>query len=145
MHHGSPWFRLTLCILATWRASHLVAHEDGPFDVIIRLRARTGDGMLGRLMDCPYCVSLWLAAPAAWLLGGPLPEWCVAWLAISGGAALVEKLWRAAGELPEAATDSRLEGLEGGEGDGMLRTEARSDDQAGDVHDGVHEEVHDSR
>ena len=30
MHDGSLWFRFTLCVLATWRVSCLVAHEYGP-------------------------------------------------------------------------------------------------------------------
>jgi hypothetical protein len=79
-------------------SAHLVAHEDGPFDVVVRLRWRAGNGMLGRLMDCPYCLSLWIAAPAALLLipvsafTKHVPEWTAAWLAISGGASLLEKL-----------------------------------------------------
>ena len=119
MHDWSPWFRLTLCVLATWRVSHLVASEDGPFDGIVRLRARAGDGMLGRLMDCPYCLSLWIAAPAALLLGRQFPEWCAAWLAISGGASLLEKLSRSIGN--------------GDHEDVMLRTEARIDETVEDA------------
>lgn len=92
MREWSPWFLLVVCVLATWRLSHLVAREDGPFDAVLRLRARAGDGMLGRLMDCPYCLSIWFAAPAALLLAHRLPEWCAAWLAISGGASLLERL-----------------------------------------------------
>lgn len=120
MQDASPWFFLTLCVLATWRASHLVAHEDGPFDLIVRLRARAGDGMLGRLMDCPYCLSLWFAAPAALLLAPRFPEWCVAWLAISGGSSLLEKFLPSAGA-PKGAHD-----------DALLRTETRFDDDLED-------------
>jgi hypothetical protein len=115
VHHASPWFLLTLCVLATWRLSHLVASEDGPFDLIVRLRARAGDGMLGKLMDCPYCLSLWIAAPAALLLTTRFPEWCVAWLAISGGSSLLEKLARSA-DRPEGSENA------------LLRTETRPDD-----------------
>ena len=61
----SEWLRLILAVLATWRLSRLVAFEDGPWDAVARLRRLTGDGMLGHLMDCPYCLSLWFAAPAA--------------------------------------------------------------------------------
>jgi hypothetical protein len=46
--------RIALAILATWRVAHLLAREDGPFDLVLRARARAGDGVLGRLMDCPY-------------------------------------------------------------------------------------------
>ena len=91
MSEWSLWFRLTIAVLATWRVTHLIAREDGPFDVMARLRIRAGDGAFGRLMDCPYCLSLWIAIPFAFLLGhGPL-EWCASWLAISGGASLAER------------------------------------------------------
>lgn len=90
MSDWSPWFRLTLAVLATWRVAHLVAREDGPFDVIVRIRARAGAGLWGRLMDCPYCLSIWVAAPAASLLASTVAAWFVAWLAIAGGASLLE-------------------------------------------------------
>lgn len=92
MSDWSPWFRLVLAILATWRVAHLVAREDGPFEIIVRLRARVGNGVLGALMDCPYCLSMWVAIPFAFLLGQGLAAWLTAWLAISGGASLCERL-----------------------------------------------------
>lgn len=123
----SPWFRLTLAILATWRVSHLIASEDGPFDVIVRLRQRAGDGVLGQLMDCPYCLSLWIAAPLALLLADSAGAWCVAWLAISGGSSLLEKLSRSPGPRNLAA-ESTLFSLNGDSDDVMLRTKTREDD-----------------
>jgi len=92
MSEWSAWFRFVVAVLATWRLAHLVAREDGPFDVIVRIRARAGEGALGRLMDCPYCLSLWFAMPFALSLGRGVVAWCVAWLAISGGASLLERL-----------------------------------------------------
>lgn len=87
----SPWLRFVLCVLATWRVARLVAHEDGPWDVILHLRRRAGSGMLGRLMDCPYCVGVWAAAGFALALStGPL-EWGLAWWGVAGGAALIER------------------------------------------------------
>jgi hypothetical protein len=100
MSDWSPWFRLTIAVLATWRVARLIAHEDGPFDIIVRLRGRAGEGVLGKLMDCPYCLSLWIAAPFALLLGHTVLGWFVAWLAISGGASLIERLAERSGELP---------------------------------------------
>ena len=86
----SGWFGLLVAILATWRVSHLVAREDGPFDLVLKLRQRAGNGPAGRLMDCPYCLSLWVAAPiAAWMAPGWI-EGVLLWLAISGGASLAE-------------------------------------------------------
>jgi hypothetical protein len=86
------WFRFVVAVLATWRVSHLAAREDGPFDIIVRVRARLGAGPLGRLMDCPYCLSLWVAAPFAFAFGSSVTAWVAAWLAVSGGACLAERL-----------------------------------------------------
>ena len=91
MNDWSIWFRFALAVLATWRLAHLVAREDGPFDLIVRARARAGHGAIGRLMDCPYCLSLWMAAPwAFWLASGPV-DLLALWLAVSGGASLLER------------------------------------------------------
>jgi hypothetical protein len=79
-------------VLATWRVTHLLANEDGPADLIVRLRRGLGHGFLGSLMDCFYCLSLWVAAPAALLLSRRPLEWVVSWLALSGGACLLERL-----------------------------------------------------
>jgi hypothetical protein len=84
-----------VAVLATWRISHLIVKEDGPFDVVLRTRARAGTSMLGRLMDCPYCVSVWAALPlAGWLArrgGLPATDVVPVWLAISAGACLLEQ------------------------------------------------------
>src|SRR5262249_47917069 len=85
------WFLLLAVVLATWRLAHLVAHEDGPFDVIVSMRRIAGSGMLGRLMNCPYCLSLWFAAPFAWWMADAWRAGITLWLAISGGACLLER------------------------------------------------------
>jgi hypothetical protein len=103
MDDWSPWFRLTIAVLATWRVAHLVAREDGPFDVIVRLRLRAGAGVVGRLMDCPYCLSLWVAAPFAFLLARTPLAWGAAWLAISGAASLLERFAQRDGGSPPMA------------------------------------------
>jgi len=81
-----------LAVLATWRVTHLLANEDGPADLIVRFRALLGDGLLGKLMDCFYCLSLWVAAPAALFVTRKPLEWLMTWLAISGAACLLERL-----------------------------------------------------
>jgi len=89
-----PWFHFFLSLLATWRIAHLLAYEDGPWDVLVRLRARLGDGPLGRLVDCFQCVSLWVAIPFALIVGRGMLEWALAWLGLSGGACLLDRLGR---------------------------------------------------
>jgi hypothetical protein len=83
---------LVAAILATWRLTHLVAAEDGPWDVVARLRRRAGAGFWGRLMDCFYCLSLWIAFPVAWLVGDDWRSRLIAWPALSGGAILLERV-----------------------------------------------------
>ncbi len=84
-------FQFVVAVLATWRVAHFVAREDGPFDLIVRLRARAGDGALGRLMDCPHCLGLWIAMPFAWWMAETPGGWLAAWLGISGGASLAQR------------------------------------------------------
>ena len=84
--------RLVLGSLATWRMTHLLAEEDGPWDAVVRARAQLGDGQLGALMDCFYCLSLWVAAPAAIGVAPRRRDIPLAWLALSGAACLLERV-----------------------------------------------------
>ena len=59
--------------------------------VVVTLRRAAGEGFFGRLMDCFYCLSLWTAAPVAWVIGATHTERVLLWLAASGGAILVER------------------------------------------------------
>jgi hypothetical protein len=88
------WLHMALAILATWRLSTLLAHDDGPWDLVARLRARLGDGQWGRMLDCFRCVSLWVAAPLAWAVGRDALEQWLAWPALSGAACLLERWQR---------------------------------------------------
>jgi hypothetical protein len=94
--------RFVLAILATWRVTHLLANEDGPADIVFRLRRRLGEGMIGGLMDCFNCLSLWIAAPLALFVSAAPLTWAVSWLALSGGACLLERLGAHAGAAPES-------------------------------------------
>jgi Protein of unknown function (DUF1360) len=83
---------IVLAVLATWRVTHLLANEDGPADVIFRLRRQLGNGFIGSLMDCFNCMSIWVAAPLALYVSTNPLNWFVSWLALSGGACLLERL-----------------------------------------------------
>jgi hypothetical protein len=85
-------FSCVLAVLATWRVTHLLASEDGPADIIFRVRRRLGDGFIGSLMDCFNCMSLWVAAPWGLFVSANPVVWFVTWLALPGGACLLERL-----------------------------------------------------
>ena len=84
--------RFLLAVLATWRVTHLLANEDGPADLIVRIRARLGNSLAGKLMDCFYCLSLWIALPMAFLVTRNPVDLLLTWLALSGAACLLERI-----------------------------------------------------
>ena len=132
----SQWFWFVLALLATWRVTHLISREDGPGDVLLKIRLRLGPGVLGQLMDCFNCLSLWVAAPFAWIVGRNVLEGVLAWLALSGGASLLERTSR------DPVTIRELPDSDGeGDTDGMLWRETRGDTAA----DGTRANVGSSR
>jgi hypothetical protein len=88
------FYWLVLAVLAVWRITHLFHAEDGPWDLLTRFRERLGQGFFGSLLDCFYCLSLWIAAPFAFLLGESIGEQLLLWPALSGGASLLERISR---------------------------------------------------
>lgn len=86
------FYWLAIGILGVWRITHLLQAEDGPWDVIVRLRRLAGKGFWGKLLDCFYCLSLWIAAPFAYILGETIIEQLLLWPALSAGAILAERI-----------------------------------------------------
>ena len=82
---------LVLGVLCVWRLTHLLNAEDGSGDLLVRFRRRLGSGFWGGLMDCFYCLSLWVAVPLALLLGRDWKERLLLWPALSGAAILLER------------------------------------------------------
>ncbi len=117
------WPRALLAALATWRLTHLLALEDGPFDLVLRLRRSLGPA--GAVLDCFYCLSLWVAAPLALVIARDPAGWCGAWVALSGAACLAQRATQ-----PPIVIDEMK-----GAGDGLLRTEALRDEPAGGAGD----------
>lgn len=118
----SAWLRLALAVLATWRITHLLAREDGPAELIVRLRARLGGGFFGKLMDCFHCLSLWVAAPLAFFVSSKPLDLLLTWLALSGAACLLERL----GQEPVVMQPISQEN-KGDVKDGMLWSETSGD------------------
>jgi hypothetical protein len=82
---------LVLSVFAIWRLTHLFGKEDGPFNIIFLLRRKAGNSFFGKLMDCFYCLSIWMAVPFALGLGRSWIERFIVWLALSGAACLLEQ------------------------------------------------------
>jgi Protein of unknown function (DUF1360) len=85
------WFYFCISALAVWRITHLLRKEDGPFDIIFIIRKKAGNGFLGKMLDCFYCLSIWVAVPFAFWCGHSWTEKIVLWLALSGAACLLEQ------------------------------------------------------
>lgn len=93
--------RFLLGILSVWRLTHLLYAEDGPWNAVVYLRRSVGSGFWGQLLDCFYCLSLWIAVPIAISLGQKLDERILMWPALSAGAILIEQsMERRHGETP---------------------------------------------
>jgi len=81
-------------VLVLWRITHLLSDEKGPFGMFTALRRHAGNGFIGQLLDCFFCLSLWLAAPLAIVAGETWLQRLLLWPALSGAACLLEKATR---------------------------------------------------
>lgn len=113
------FYWLLLGCLTVWRITHLLNAEDGPWDIFVRLRRLVGQGGIRQLFDCFYCLSLWIAAPLAAILGTTWKERLLLWPALSGSAILVERLTSRNDSGDKLLHASYLEDKE--ENDGLLR------------------------
>ena len=115
-------YRFLLGILFVWRITHLLNAEDGPGEVFVLLRRRVGDGFFGQLLDCFYCLSMWVAAPLAIFLGNKPSDRILLWPALSAGAILLERITN------RQVSESQVYYIEDKEDDhGMLRRQERVD------------------
>ena len=85
------FYWLVIAILGVWRVTHLLHAEDGPWNLLARFRGLLGDGFAGELLDCFYCLSLWISIPFAWVTGQSWKERLLLWPALSGAACLLER------------------------------------------------------
>lgn len=94
------WF--VLGILTVWRITHFLTAEDGPWDLVIRLRRWAGEGFLGKLLDCFYCLSVWVSAPLGFLIGENWLERVLLWPSLSAAAILLERVTNPVAKVPLA-------------------------------------------
>src|ERR1022692_2975092 len=89
------FYWLVVVALTVWRITHLLQAEDGPWDLVVRLRRKANDTFWGRLLDCFYCLSLWVALPFALGLGEDWKERLLLWPALSAAASLLpRRTWK---------------------------------------------------
>lgn len=90
--------------LATWRITHLLIYENGPFRVFRKLRERLGvvyyedgDDVLSHkyeITTCVWCLSVWVGAMVAglWFVAGSFALWPVMPFALSAIAVILHEL-----------------------------------------------------
>jgi hypothetical protein len=121
------WF--VLSVLTVWRITYFLQGEDGPWDIVIRVRQFVGEGFWGKLLDCFYCLSVWIAAPIAYLVGQSWPERALLWPSFSAAAILVERVTNVLPRVqPAPFAEDPVEGQE----NGLLRTEKTANEKPGD-------------
>ena len=107
---------LALGVLCVWRLTHLLVVEDGPWRSVARLRSIASGGFWGSLLDCFYCLSLWVSFPLALLIGTTWPERVALWPSLSAGAILLERATTRSTDAPPAVYVEEED-----DKDGMLR------------------------
>jgi len=81
--------------LATYRLTSLLSREAGPFDVFVNFRSWAGVydigpdkkpvTVLGRMVECPYCMGVWVAMALTLLpRKNRLVGWFITMLAVAG-------------------------------------------------------------
>ncbi len=96
------FYWLFLGVLSVWRVTHLLQAEDGPWDLVASLRKMAGRRFFGKLLDCFYCLSIWISLPLAYALGENLKEQFLLWPSLSAGAIFFERI-TARGHEPKPA------------------------------------------
>ncbi len=79
-------------VIVVWRLTHLISTEDGPFDLIIKIRKLMGSSIIGKLMDCFYCLSIWIGFFIALYASENLAEIIILTFYYSGASILLEKI-----------------------------------------------------
>ena len=77
--------------LATWRLASLLTREEGPYSLFSRLRGAPVERGLRRALHCFYCASVWVAVPITGFVAPWGARSIVIWLALSGGACLLDR------------------------------------------------------
>ena len=85
------WLEAVVAVLAVWRITHLLVHEDGPGGAVVRLRGVSARLFQHSPLDCFLCASVWVAIVPAWVAGDGLTERLLLIPALSGAAILLQR------------------------------------------------------
>lgn len=99
MHGTLSLVEVVVGSLATWRVTHLLWGEDGPWGTLVWLR---GFAPERSFLDCFYCLSVAVAIPFACAIAASWLERAVTWLALSGAAILLERATLPSAAVPPA-------------------------------------------
>lgn len=88
-----------LQVFAVYRIARLVSIDNGPFDCFLALRKLVGrmaarwafTRTLADLVNCQYCVGVWVALILALIFRNDYPVW-LNWLALAGAQAALADL-----------------------------------------------------
>lgn len=90
---GADNLLLVICLpLACWRLSTMLVSEPGPFEVFEWIRHKAQGWMLGDLLACVWCTSVWVSAGLLMTAQFVAGRYVVYWLALSALAILVDVL-----------------------------------------------------
>jgi hypothetical protein len=105
----NDWYRLVLGVLVTWRLTHLLHAEAGPWQLLSRFRVAVSRiNVLRQMIECFYCLSLWVAAPFGYLLGESWTERLLLIPALSAGAILLERVTNPQPPMPHYIEDPKV-------------------------------------
>lgn len=90
------YFKFILAVLAVYRLCHMLAVEDGPFDIFFRVREAVQNKFgpahwVSRGFNCPLCMSFWVSLVTNILIfpGADFVTFCLYWLALTGGVSVI--------------------------------------------------------
>jgi hypothetical protein len=90
----APLTHFALVTLAVYRLSVMVSLEHGPFSLFERARkAFPEHPEWGKLLRCPFCLSVWFGMVGALLTAATVYEWALHALALSALATILVKKW----------------------------------------------------
>jgi len=81
--------QLLIAALFVYRLARMLAEEEGPFALFNWVRGLApAQSWVQRGLECVMCLSVWVALPVAYWLGG---DWVLTWLALSAVAVIIKK------------------------------------------------------